>query len=56
MKKIMIMFAAVLTISACNGTSESNTAVDSLAVDSSAVLATDSTVAKIPADSVSVAK
>ena len=56
MKKIMIMFAAVLTIAACNGTSESNTAVDSLAVDSSAVLAIDSTAAKIPADSVSVVK
>ncbi len=55
MKKIMIVFAAALTLAACNGVGESKTVADSTAVDSLAVTANDSTVAQIPADTTAVA-
>lgn len=55
MKKAMFVFAVATMLVACgsNGSVETvNT--DSVAVADSAVTATDSTVAQIPADSVSV--
>ncbi len=55
MKKIMIVFAAALTLAACNGVGESKPVADSTAVDSLAVTANDSTVAQIPADTTAVA-
>jgi uncharacterized lipoprotein YajG len=43
MKKIMIVFAAALTLAACNGVGESKPTQDSTAVDSTVVTA-DTTV------------
>jgi uncharacterized lipoprotein YajG len=52
MKKLMFVFAAALMFAACsNGGSNEQVNVDSVAVADSSVVAVDSTVAQIPADS-----
>jgi len=54
MKKVIAIFA-IATLVACGGASTEATSTDSTtAVVDSSVVATDSTVAQIPADSVSV--
>ena len=51
MKKVIAIFAiAALTACGGKGTTEATTDSTAVAVDSSAVTATDSTVAEIPAD------
>ena len=54
MKKVIAIFAIATTLVACGGkgTSEGTTDSTSVVLDSTAVTATDSTVAEIPADSV----
>jgi uncharacterized protein YcfL len=54
MKKVMFVFAVATMLVACGGNaSVETTNTDSTAVADSSVVATDSTVAQIPADSVS---
>ena len=58
MKKSVFVIVATMFLMSCGGSSNSTVATDSTAVDStkvadSAVAATDSTVAQIPADSTS---
>jgi ABC-type glycerol-3-phosphate transport system substrate-binding protein len=54
MKKVIAIFAIATTLVACGGkgTSEGTTDSTSVVLDSTAVTATDSTVAEIKADSV----
>jgi hypothetical protein len=54
MKKVIAIFAIATTLVACGGkgTSEATTDSTSVVLDSTAVTATDSTVAEIKADSV----
>jgi hypothetical protein len=54
MKKVIAIFAIATTMVACGGkgTSEATTDSTAVALDSTAVSATDSTVAEIKADSV----
>ena len=58
MKKLVFAIVVTMFLMSCGGSSNSTVATDSTAVDSikvadSAVTATDSTVAQIPADSTS---
>jgi ABC-type glycerol-3-phosphate transport system substrate-binding protein len=54
MKKVMLVLAIVVTLVACGGNNSVETTItDSTAVADSSVAAVDSTVAQIPADSVS---
>jgi uncharacterized protein YcfL len=54
MKKVMFVFAVATMLVACGGNASAETTnTDSTTVVDSSVVATDSTVAAIPADSVS---